>query len=113
MIFLDYLYNLPNSTSGMDQITSDLLVQVPFVTPLILLFVFLLIFIGGIVRQTVRTGSADYPSWAVVASISTLLPTLALSVSSGFINLDVLIIVVTLNILSATWLFLDRRITEV
>ena len=112
MIFLDYLYTLPNITSGLDSIVSDTAGVVPLV-PLILFFIFLVVFIGGITRQKVRTGSADYPAWAIIASIATLLPALLLSVNAGYIRLDWLVIVVALNILSAIWFFMDRKVSEV
>jgi len=112
-MFLDYLYVLPNSTEGIDNIAIQTFDLFPGFGALLLFFIFLLIFIGGISRQTLRTGTADYSAWAVIASISTLIPTLLLSVTSGFIQLDWLIIVVSVNIISATWFFLDRKITEV
>ena len=112
-MFLDYLYNLPNSTEGIDQIMIQTIEVFPGFTPLILFFVFFVVFIGGITRQKIRTGTADYAAWSVVASIATLLPALLFSVSSGFIRLDWLVIVVTLNILSAIWFFLDRKPSEV
>jgi len=114
MIFLDYLYNLPNSTSGIDSIVLQMTEgSFYWITPLMLFFTFLIVFIGGITRQKIRTGTADYSVWAILASIATLLPALLFSVTSGFIRLDWLVIVVSLNILSAIWFFLDRKITEV
>ena len=113
MIFQAYLYNLPNATSGADTILAQTINVFPAFTPLILFFTFLVVLIGGITRQKIRTGTADYSAWAIIASIATLLPALLFSVSSGFIRLDWLIIVVSLNILSALWFFLDRKISEV
>lgn len=113
MIFLNYLYNLPNSTEGIDAIAIETINIFPAFTPILLFFVFLVVFIGGITRQKVRTGTADYSAWAIIASMATLLPALLFSVSAGFIRLDWLVIVVTLNILSAIWFFLDRKVTEV
>ena len=114
MIFLEYLYALPNVTTGPDAILSQM-TQGSFywIVPLLLFFVFLVVFLGGIGRQKLRTGTADYPAWAIIASIATLLPALLFSVSSGFIRLDWLIIVVSLNILSAIWFFMDRKGSEV
>ena len=114
MLFLDYLYSIPNSTSGMDSIVLQM-TQGSFYwfVPLFLFFIFLMIFVGGITRQKIKTGTADYSVWAVLASIATLLPALLFSVTSGFIRLDWLVIVVLLNILSAIWFFLDKKITEV
>ena len=113
MIFLDHLYNLPNSTTGLDNIATQTITEVPSLMYLILFFIFSVVMIGGISRQTLKTGTADYPAWALIASISTLLISLLLSIKNGFISLDVLIIVVTLNIGSAVWLYLDKRVSEV
>jgi len=113
MFFLDHLYVMPNSTTGADSIFLQALSAVPLLTPMLLFFVFVVVFLGGIIRQKVKTGTADYSAWAIIASVSTLLPTLLFSVTAGFIRLDWLLIVVTLNILSAIWFFLDRKITEV
>ena len=104
-----YLYNLPNSTSGLDQIVKDVIGVIPSFPPLILLFVFLVVVLGGISRQKIRTGSADYPMWFVIASISTLLVSLLMSVTSGIIRLDWLSIVVVITIFSAVWFFLSKR----
>jgi len=82
-------------------------------TPLILMFVFFTVFLGGITRQKIRTGTADYPVWSVIASLSILVIALLFSVAAGFIRLDWLVIVVSLNILSAIWLFLDKRSSEI
>jgi len=97
-----YLYDLPNKTTGIDDIVIQTTNIFPAFTPLILFFVFLVVFIGGITRQKIRTGTADYSAWAIVASIATLLPALLFSVSAGFIRLDWLVIVVSLNILIVT-----------
>ena len=113
MFFLDYLYSLPNSTEGIDEIITQTVEVFPGFTPMKLFFIFLVVFIGGITRQKLKTGTADYPAWAVVASLATLLPALLFSVSSGFIRLDWLVIVLTLNISSAIWFFLDRKPSEI
>jgi len=110
---MPYLYALPNSTEGGDAILIQTLTAVPALTPLILFFVFCVVFLGGIARQKTKTGTADYSAWAIIASIATLLPALLFSVSAGFIRLDWLIIVLSLNILSAIWFFMDRKISEV
>ena len=97
----DYLYNLPNATAGIDAITINIFESFPFLGALMLLLVYLTVFLGGITRQTIRSGTADYSAWALIAAMATLLPTLLFSVTAGFIQLDWLIIVVAINILSA------------
>jgi len=108
-----YLYTLPNATSGIDAIALQTFTSFPWISPLVLLFVYMVVFLGGITRQKIRTTTADYPAWSILASLSTLIIALLLSVSSGFIRLDWLIIVLSLNVLSAVWFFLDKRSSEV
>lgn len=108
-----YLYNLPNTTVGADQILIDTLTVTPFLSPLILLFVFLVVSVGGIVRQKIRNGTADYPAWVTLGSIATMLVALLFSVNAGYIRLDWLAIVISLVMLSGVWFFLDRKISEV
>jgi len=108
-----YLYDLPNTTSGLDALVIDTFSVFPFMSSLILLLVYFTVFLGGITRQTIRSGTADYSAWALLAGMATLLPALIFSISAGFIQLDWLIIVVALNILGAIWFFLDRKPSEV
>ncbi len=108
-----YLYTLPNSTAGIDAIAIQTFSSFPWMTPLILMFVYFTVFLGGITRQKFRTGTADYPVWSIIASLSILVIALLFSVAAGFIRLDWLVIVVSLNILSAIWLFLDKRSSEI
>lgn len=112
MIFLD-LYTLPNATEGIDTIAVQVVTEIPAFTPLLLAFVFFLIFLGGISRQKFRTGSADTPAWAVVASLATLMVSLILSMITGLILLDWLVIVIVITIFSGVWLFLSKRGGEV
>ena len=86
--FLAYLYNLPNSTADIDTILSQTTNVFPAFTPLILFFVFFVVLLGGITRQKLRNGTADYSAWAIIASMATLLPALLFSVNAGFIRLD-------------------------
>jgi len=110
---MSYLYNLPNTTSGLDAIVIDTFSVFPFMSSLILLFVYLTVFIGGITRQLIKSGTADYSAWALIAGMATLLPALIFSISAGFIQLDWLIIVVAMNILGAIWFFLDKKSSEI
>ena len=109
-----YLYDLPNSTAGIDAIVLQMTTgSFYWLVPVMLFFTFTLVFIGGISRQRIKTGTADYSAWAILASMATLLPALLFSVTAGYIRLDWLVIVVVINIASAVWFFLDRKITEV
>lgn len=113
MLFLDYLYNLPNSTEGLDNIFVEVVTAEPSFIPLLMAFTFFLIFLGGISRQKMRSGTADYPLWAVVASLGTYLVTLVLSLTAGLINIWWLSIVTVVTMFSGIWLFLDRKMSEV
>ena len=109
----DYLYNLPNQTSGLDAIMVQTVEAFPFFTSALLFFVFLVVFLGGVSRQKIKTGNADFPAWALLGSVSIFMLALLLSVGTGFISLDVLVLVVTLTIGSSVWFFLDKRASEV
>lgn len=109
----DYLYDLPNATSGLDAIAVQSITAVPSFTPSLLAFVFFLVFLGGAGRQKARTGNADFPLWSVVASISTLMLSLIMSTITGVIQLEWLVIVTVITIFSGVWLFLDQRPSEV
>jgi len=108
-----YLYNLPNATDGLDNIVIETIDAVPSLAPLLLVFMFFTVFIGGITQQKARTGTSDYAMWSVVASLATFILTLILSVTAGFIRLDWLVIVVGVTILCGVWFFLSQRQSEV
>jgi len=112
MVFLS-LYTLPNSTAGADDILVDTISAVPGFAPLLLAFVFFIVFLGGISRQKARSGTADYPMWSVTASLSTFLVALIMSLVEGLIRLDWLIIIAVITIFCGVWLFLDKRGGEV
>ena len=110
---IDYLYDLPNSTAGLDAILVQTTTAVPGMGPLLLFFVYMVVFLGGISLQARRQGFADYPMWSVVGSIAAFIIALLLSVIEGLIRLDVLSIVIVITIFSAVWLFLDRKQSEI
>lgn len=107
------LYTLPNATSGLDAIVVDTVEAVPSLIPLLFLFVFFVVALGGIARQKARTGTADYPMWFVIASLSVFMLALITSTTTGLIHLDWLIIIVVVLLFSGVWLFLDRRSSEI
>jgi len=107
-----YIYELPNAT-GIDSTLVQTISSVPEFTPLFLVFIFFIVLLGGSARQKARTGSADFPMWSVVASMSTLMIALLMSTITGIIQLDWLIIVVLITILSGLWLFISHRQSEV
>lgn len=110
---MPHLYNLPNSTGGADTILVDTVNVVPIYIPMLLVFTFFVVFLGGIARQKGRSGFADYPMWSIIASISTLIIALILTLQAGLIDILSLTIVVLVNIGSALWFFLERRSGEI
>lgn len=107
------LYSVPNSTSGLDAIVVDVVTAVPSLTPLILAFTFFVVWLGGIARQKLRTGTSDAAMWCVVASLATFMVAMIMTMIEGIINIIWLAVVITLTILAGFWLFMDRRQSEV
>jgi uncharacterized membrane protein YhdT len=107
------LYTLPNATSGIDDITIQIVSIVPSIIPLFLAFIYFTIWLGGASLQKSRTGSADFPLWSVIGSMVSLMVALIMSTVTGIIQLDYLIINVVIVIFSGVWLFLDKRQSEV
>lgn len=107
-MFLDYLYQLPNSTEGLDEILVETASAVSGFIPLLLLFTYSIVLFTGIGLQKARSGFADYSMWSVVASMSTLLVGLVLSVINGFMRLEWLATILFLTIASGGWFIWDR-----
>lgn len=107
-----YIYNFPNSTTGMD----SLLVETASVNhsfiPLLLFALFLFTFFGGTTLQRRRTGYSDSSQWALLSMIFILIISLGLSLVKGLISQTTLVIVVVLTLLSGIWFFFDRRSGE-
>ena len=107
------MYEMPNITSGMDDAVVGMATTVPIFTPMLLIFVFFTVFIGGFISQKKRNGFADVPMWAVIASLSTLLLALPMTMTEGIIDLPTISIVVVVTVLSGFWLFTSRSRNEV
>jgi hypothetical protein len=107
------LYTLPNATSGIDEILTQTVTTVPSFAPLLFAFVWFVVMLGGAGMQSRRLGTADYPMWAMVASLSVFLLALLMSVIEGLIRLEWLVIVIVITIFSGIWLFLDRKAGEI
>jgi uncharacterized membrane protein YhdT len=107
------IYNLPNQTRGMDETLVEVIATVGAFIPGLLLFVFGFILITGLFAQKKRTGYADMPMWLTMASFSTLLVTLILTMKEGLVNLTTLGIVISITLFSGLWLFLSRGRGEI
>ena len=108
-----YTYTQPNLTGGVDDVLIEIATTVPSFINGLLLFIFGVVFFGGVVEQKRRSGYADYPMWFVMSSLATLVVTLILTINKGLINLETLGIVVALTILSGLWFFLSRGRGEI
>ena len=110
----NYTFNFPNGTLGYDYTLQGLSNQqnFPFAN-MILLFVWLIVFLGGFTIQNRRTGRADGSIWATLASVTTLVTSLILTIKSGYIEPWVLGLVVGVTIASGIWLFMSRGANEV
>ena len=106
-------YTAPNLTSGIDDAIVGTVTAVPIFTPMFLIFIFGIVLMGGIVSQKRRTGSADIPMWATIASLSTFMIALALTLKEGLIDLNILVVVVVVTIFSGFWLFTSRTRNEI
>ena len=108
LIKMANLYTQPNLTGGLDQNLVEVVSTVPSFIPGLLLFVFGVVFLAGSSTQRARAGFSDNQMWAVLASISTLLVSLLLTLIPGLINIETLGVVVAVNIFSGLWLFLSK-----
>lgn len=102
------LYTEPSLTGGMDESLVEIATTVTSLIPGLLMFVWGVVFLSGMATQKLRSGYADSPMWAVMASISTLLISLLMTIKPGLINLETLSIVIALNVFAGLWLFLSR-----
>ena len=102
------IYEQPTLEGGIDQTLVEVARAVPSFIIGFLVFIFGIVFITGSLIQKRRTGYADMPMWATMASLSTFLISLILTIKSGLITIETLGIVVAITILSGLWLFLSR-----
>ena len=111
-IKMSYIFTFPNATTP-DNMLIQIVTTVPALIPAFLFFVFMVVFMGGVSRQKLRTGTADYPMWAVVGSLAILMLSLIMGIVPGIISLPYTVIVIVITIFSGVWLFLDRKVNEV
>jgi len=102
------LYDAPNITSGLDDALFETAQSVPAFPIMILVFTFFVVLLGGSANQKKRIGRADYPFWFVLASMTTMMLTLLMTLGEGMIDIVTLGIVVGVTILSGVWFFLSK-----
>lgn len=102
------IYPQPSLQGGLDEVLTEVAVAVPQLPIGLLMFVWATIFLGGTATQKTRSGYADSPMWATMASSATLMITIFFSFRAGIINILVLSVVVAITIFSGLWLFLSK-----
>jgi len=107
------LYAQPNLTGGIDEALVQVVEAVPSFIVGLLFFVWGIVFLGGMASQRRRTGFSDTPMWATMASVSTMLISLMLTLKQGLISGEILGIVIAVTIFSGLWLFLSKGRGEV
>ena len=107
------LYELPNMSGGIDDALIGTASAVPAFTPMLLIFVFATVLLGGILSQKRRMGVVDFPLWTTIASLSTFMTALPLTLATGLIDLTTLSIVVAITIFSGIWFFTSHNRNEV
>lgn len=106
------IYEQPNMTGGIDNTLIEIAHSVPAFPIGLLIFVYITVLLGGTAAQTRRTGSADYPLWALLASLSIFLLALIMTIKVGLIDLTVLGIIIAINILTGFWFFMSKGRNE-
>jgi len=107
------IYLQPTLTGGLDETLIEVATAVPSFVIGLLVFVWGLVFISGSATQKAKSGYADTPMWSVMASLSTMVICLLLTIKGGLINLETLGIVVAITIFSGLWLFMSRGRGEI
>lgn len=99
-------YDVPAMNgSGIDEVLSEIVGGVPSFTPMLLIFVFGVIFLTGYRKQRISSGVGDAPQWAAIAGVVTSIVALLLSTRAGLINLPTLVVTIVVTIFCAIWLF--------
>lgn len=102
------LYEEINLTSGVDDALISLAQNVPIFPVMLLVFIFGLVLLGGTSNQKRRTGTADFPFWSVLASLSTFIVSLLMTLGEGMIDLLTLGVVTGITIMCGLWFFLSK-----
>jgi len=104
---VNYVYNQPNLTGGIDDALIDVATAVPAFPIGLLIFVYITVLFGGTSTQKNKTGYADWAMWNLFASLSTFLLSLIMTMRTGLINVITLGIVVAITLLSGLWYFMS------
>ena len=107
-----YKFAQPTLVGGMDQTLVEVATAVPAFIIGFLIFVWMIVFLGGMGQQSSRKGFGDAPLWATMASMSTVLVSLLLTLKPGLMSIEALGIVVAVTIFSGIWLFMSKGRNE-
>ena len=105
-------YSIPNMTDGVDNLLVDIATQLPSFIWALLLFVYGVVFLGGMGAQQNKVGYSDMPMWSLLSSLSILILCFIFSLKEGLINLEVLVIVFAITLLNSFWFYLSRGRNE-
>lgn len=103
-----YKYALPNSTGGIDTTLAQSVSAVPALVPLLLVFVWFFIAIGGFNAQRRKEVNADFAQWNLLGMMGVLIISLLLSTGTGLMNLTILSVVIAITFISAIWYFFSK-----
>jgi ABC-type Mn2+/Zn2+ transport system permease subunit len=101
-------YPEPNLTGGIDDALISTATSVPIFPIMLLLFIFGLVFLGGMGNQKRRTGTSDVPFWGIIASTVMTLSALLMTLGKGMINNVTLGIIFSITFLFGIWFFLSK-----
>jgi len=104
---MNYTFSYPSGVTPDDVLISTA-TAVPIFPQMLLFFTWIMVFFSGLQRQSRRQGYADAPQWATLASLSTVLLALIMTIKEGIITLPILMIVFSVAILSGVWFFMSR-----
>lgn len=108
------LYNIPNLTSGFDDYMVSTMGEVTVFVPMLLFFVFAMVFMSGFTAQKRRSGFGDAPFWALISSMSTFFIALILTLKEGLIDpIKTFPIVIGVTLICGIWFFFDQNRREV
>ena len=102
-------YEFPEMNgTGVDELVVDMAQTINIFVPMLLVFVFFVVWITGYRKQRVSTGVGDAPVWATVAGVVTSITALLLSLVPNLIDLGTLVITFLVTIIMGIWLFASK-----
>ena len=97
-----------NFTEGLDQLFFYVASEVPIFIPMILFALFIVIMLGGFFSQQRQGGRGDFLMWGAIAGYITTGAAYILSLISGLISLQTVIIVLVITVVMNAFYLLSR-----